>query len=208
MLLIVLVHVVALLIGSIPVGYLVGKVRGVDVRLHGSGNIGATNIGRTLGKAAGVVTLCGDVAKGMAAVLLVHLPLLANLSAEQISACRATLGLCAIIGHCFSPFLRFKGGKGVATGLGVFLLLAPVETTIATCVFALVLKVSGYVSLGSISSVLVLTLLLALEQFSRANPSLMLAGLITALIIVGRHRANIQRLLSQTEQKFSFKRAN
>ncbi|OHB29117.1 MAG: acyl-phosphate glycerol 3-phosphate acyltransferase, partial [Desulfuromonadaceae bacterium GWB2_53_15] len=133
----------AYLLGSIPTGLLLGKAYGIDVRKEGSGNIGATNLYRTVGRKVGVITLVGDCFKGLVPVMAARAW---GLGAEQV----AWVGLAAFCGHVFSVFLRFKGGKGVATGLGVFLALSPLAVAIAVGVFAVLVLKWRYVSLGSI----------------------------------------------------------
>ena len=135
----------AYLIGSIPTGLLLGKAYGIDVRKEGSGNIGATNLYRTVGRKVGIITLIGDCLKGLLPVVLVKFSTLPPEFA-------AWVGLAAFCGHVFSVFLKFKGGKGVATALGVFLALAPLATAIAIALFAGLMFLWRYVSLGSIAA--------------------------------------------------------
>src|SRR5215471_18099936 len=139
---ILLVVVLAYLCGSIPTGVLIAKNMGVDVRKVGSGNIGATNVARSVGKKAGLLTLLGDAAKGLFPVLVVRMLDLG----ETPLACSA---VAALLGHLFSPFLGFSGGKGVATGLGVFLGLAPQAILLALLFFAITFAISRIVSLAS-----------------------------------------------------------
>ena len=140
---------IAYLCGSIPFGVLLAKSQNINIREHGSGNIGATNVARTMGKKAGLLTLAGDVLKGWGMVFLAsqwfEKPILIALA-----------GLIVFLGHLFSIFLKFKGGKGVATGLGVFSYVMPVPTLLSAGIFALTLRVSGYVSLSSILAAIAL----------------------------------------------------
>ena len=182
----------AYLIGSIPTGLLLGKAYGIDVRKEGSGNIGATNLYRTLGRKVGIITLIGDCLKGLIPVLLVTF---SSLPAEYA----AWVGLAAFCGHVFSIFLKFKGGKGVATALGVFLALAPLAVVIAIALFAVLMFVWRYVSLGSIAAAAAMPL--AVYCLGGTGRLTTVTGII-ALIVIARHHENIGRLLSGTERKF------
>lgn len=187
--------IVAYLLGSIPFGVVLAKMRKVDLRQHGSGNIGATNVARTLGKTAGILTLLGDAAKGAFAVGLADV--LLNNPRDM-----ALAGLCAFLGHLYPVFLRFKGGKGVATGLGIFLYLMPPATGMAMVIFATVLATTRYVSLSSILSALALPV--SGFVFQQADWSVNVACVVAALVIV-RHHENIQRLMAGKENKFASK---
>jgi glycerol-3-phosphate acyltransferase PlsY len=182
----------AYLVGSIPTGLLLGKVYGIDVRNEGSGNIGATNLYRTVGRKVGVITLVGDCLKGLLPVLLVK-------SSSLPPECAAWVGLAAFCGHVFSVFLKFRGGKGVATALGVFLALAPMAVAIAIALFAAMMTAWRYVSLGSISAAAVMPVAVYFLGGSRAIVGV---TLIIALIVIVRHHENIGRLLSGRESKF------
>jgi glycerol-3-phosphate acyltransferase PlsY len=187
-----LVIATAYLIGSIPTGLLLGKAYGIDVRKEGSGNIGATNLYRTVGRKVGIITLIGDCLKGMLPVLLVK----ASTFPPELAA---WVGLAAFCGHVFSLFLKFKGGKGVATALGVFLALAPVAVTIAIALFAVLLFIWRYVSLGSIAAAAAMPLAVYLLGGSRTITAV---TLVITLIVIVRHHENISRLLSGTESRF------
>lgn len=187
-----IVVVTAYLIGSIPTGLLLGKAYGIDVRKEGSGNIGATNLYRTVGRKVGIITLIGDCLKGLLPVLLVKLSSLPPESA-------AWVGLAAFCGHVFSLFLKFKGGKGVATALGVFLALAPLAVAIAIALFACLMFLWRYVSLGSIAAAAIMPLALFILGGSRVDTSV---TLVIAVIVIIRHHENIRRLISGTENKF------
>ena len=182
----------AYLIGSIPTGLLLGKAYGIDVRKEGSGNIGATNLYRTVGRKVGIITLIGDCLKGFLPVLLLKFSALPPEFA-------AWVGLAAFCGHVFSLFLKFKGGKGVATALGVFLALAPLAVAIAIALFAVLMFFWRYVSLGSISAAAVMPLVVFLLGENRAVTSV---TFIIAVIVIWRHHENIKRLLSGSENKF------
>src|SRR5512133_294562 len=182
--------VTAYLIGSVPTGLLLGKVYGIDVRKEGSGNIGATNLYRTVGRKVGVITLIGDCLKGLVPVLAVQ---------SSLPEYAAWVGLAAFSGHVFSVFLRFKGGKGVATALGVFLALAPLAVGIALLVFVVLMLLWRYVSLGSIAAAVTMPLAVLLL---RGDKVLIVVTLIIALIVVAKHHENIKRLLTGTENRF------
>jgi glycerol-3-phosphate acyltransferase PlsY len=183
---------VAYLIGSIPTGLLLGKAYGIDVRKEGSGNIGATNLYRTVGRKVGIITLIGDCLKGLLPVLLVKL---SSLPPEFA----AWVGLAAFCGNVFSIFLKFKGGKGVATALGVFLALAPLAVAIAIALFAVLMFLWRYVSLGSIAAAAAMPLAV---YFLGGSRTLTIVTLVISLIIIIRHHENIGRLLSGNESKF------
>jgi len=182
----------AYLLGSIPTGLLLGKAYGIDVRKEGSGNIGATNLYRTVGRKVGIITLIGDCLKGLLPVVLVSFSALPSEFA-------AWVGLGAFCGHVFSVFLKFKGGKGVATALGVFLALAPLAVAIAIALFAVLMFIWRYVSLGSISAAAVMPLAV---YFLGGSRTVTIVTLIIALIVIVRHHENIKRLFAGTENKF------
>lgn len=182
----------AYLIGSIPTGLLLGKAYGIDVRREGSGNIGATNLYRTVGRKVGIITLIGDCLKGLLPVLLVKA---SSLPPEFA----AWVGLAAFCGHVFPVFLKFKGGKGVATALGVFLALAPLAVAIAIALFAVLMFLCRYVSLGSISAAAAMPLAVFFLGGSR---TVTFVTLVIAAIVIIRHQENIKRLISGTESKF------
>lgn len=182
----------AYLIGAIPVGLLVGRaVGGIDIRRAGSGNIGATNVLRTLGRIPAILTLVGDVGKGYLAVR-------AAAALDPTSSGMAVGAVLAVVGNCWPVFLRFRGGKGVATGFGAFLALAPLATLPAALVWVAVAATFRFVSLASLMACLCLPLGVILLRYSW--PAAVAAGLAAA-IIIARHRANIGRLLSGTEPR-------
>lgn len=187
-----LVVVLAYLCGSIPTGALIASRLGVDVRQLGSGNTGATNVARSIGKKAGLLTLLGDAAKGFFPVLVVRLLDLG----ETPLVCTA---VAALLGHVFSPFLGFSGGKGVATGLGVFLGLAPQAILGALVLFILTFAASRIVSLASLVAAGAMPLLLFLLSYPKGH---LWAGILIASVIIIRHHENIARLLKGQEQKF------
>ena len=166
---------------------------GVDVRGTGSGNIGATNVARSVGVGSGILTLIVDVAKGA-------LPVLLAASADVTLAGRALVGLAAVLGHMFSIFTGFRGGKGVATTAGVFLALAPAELGAATLMFAFVVLCSRRVSAASLFAIAVLPLLLLAR--GKGGPVFILA-IVTAVLVLVSHRDNIRRLLAGSEPPFA-----
>ncbi len=185
--------VLAYLVGGVPVGLLVARAAGgVDIRGAGSGNIGATNVLRTLGPAAGVITLVGDIAKGYVAASLPGW--LGGGPAWQ-----APGALLAVVGNCWSPFLRLTGGKGVATGLGAFLALAPWGVVPSAVVWVALAASFRYVSLASVLGCLGLPVGVALLGYPW--PSAVSAAAVAA-IITWRHRENIERLTRGTERRF------
>jgi len=186
------VVVAAYLTGSIPTGLLLGKAYGIDVRKEGSGNIGATNLYRTIGRKVGIITLVGDCLKGLLPVLLVKFSTLPPEFA-------AWVGLAAFCGHVFSVFLRFKGGKGVATALGVFLALAPLAVAIALVLFAVLMFIWRYVSLGSIAAAAAMPLAV---YFLGGSRIVTFVTLVIAAIVIMRHHENIKRLISGNENRF------
>ncbi|NIX58922.1 MAG: glycerol-3-phosphate 1-O-acyltransferase PlsY [candidate division Zixibacteria bacterium] len=186
------VWLLAFLLGSIPFGLLLAKTRRVDLRQHGSGNIGATNVVRTLGKAAGLLTLFGDAGKGYLGVWIAGQVL-------ETPWAIAGAGLMAYLGHVYSIFLKFKGGKGVATGLGIYLYLMPLSAMSAVGVFILVLALTRYVSIGSMLG----AASIPLSGLAFNSPDMYIyLGWVTLGITVWRHRENIQRLRQGTEGKF------
>lgn len=182
----------AYLLGSIPTGLLLGKMYGIDVRKEGSGNIGATNLYRTVGRKVGALTLLGDCFKGLIPVLVIKYYALS----PEVAA---WVGLAAFCGHVFSIYLKFKGGKGVATALGVFLGLSPLSVAIVLTLFVLLMIKWRYVSLGSISAAFVMPLAVYLLGNS---PTLILVTSIISFIVIARHYENIRRLLAGTENRF------
>ena len=183
---------ISYLIGSIPFGVLMARAQNLNIREHGSGNIGATNVARVMGKKAGLLTLLGDVLKGVLVVFgaasLYEKPMLIALA-----------GLMVFLGHLYSIFLKFKGGKGVATSLGLFSYIMPWATLCSAGVFAICLWISGYVSIGSIMAAISLPLFAIF--FKLPLPYIYLA-VIVGLLTVQRHYGNILRLIEGTETKF------
>ena len=230
------VIIIAYLLGSIPFGYLIVRAsEGADVRETGSGGTGATNVSRRAGKAAGVITLVLDALKGAAAIviakLFLGLPIFGRLghtrpalptlggssvgehvlignagSPEDVYWWVAAAAIAVILGHIFPLWLGFRGGKGVATGVGVFLVLVPIAVAMAALVFVVVVRLTRYVSLGSILAAVAVPLFVLL-QHALIRPVESLAPIITvgilgAALIMFAHRENIGRLMSGTESRF------
>ena len=189
----------AYLIGSIPFGYLIVRMRGGgDVRTTGSGGTGATNVSRRAGKAAGILTLVLDALKGACAVLV---------ATWLGDGWLAAAAIAAMVGHIFPAWLSFRGGKGVATAVGIFCVIAPFALLCAGVVFVTVLSLTRYVSLASLSAAAAIPVFLCLQKLF-VQPEInvkqpLAAAVVGALLIVFAHRANIARLLSGTEPKFS-----
>jgi len=190
----IFVLLVIYLIAAIPTGIVLTRLMGSeDIRQQGSGNIGATNVYRVAGKLAGVLTLLGDTLKGL-------LPLLACKS--WLAPTPTQLGLAsvvAIIGHCYPVYLKFKGGKGIATALGIFLVLSPLTVLGALVVFVLAVGISRYISLGSVLAALSAPLLILMLGYPQP---ILLSTLFIAILVVWRHRSNISRLMNGTENRF------
>jgi glycerol-3-phosphate acyltransferase PlsY len=199
-----LVAAAAYLVGSLPFGYLIGRWRGVDVRTAGSGNIGATNVGRLLGKKWGGLVLLLDGLKGLLPTLL-----LPHLVADDRTHAAVLAGVAAILGHMFPCWLRFRGGKGVATALGVALVLSWQATLIAAAVFLMLFVAFRIVSLGSIGAALAFAVTqmvrLRPEPFAADRWSLAAFSLAIPALIILRHRSNIVRLWRGEENRFRSK---
>lgn len=186
----------AYLVGSIPTGLILAKLLGVDIRQHGSGNIGATNVGRTLGKKMGMLTLVGDMAKAILPVIIMGR---AVEGLEEKELWKALAGGAAFLGHLFPVYLRFQGGKGVATALGIFLVVSPLAALMGIAVFALALWRWGYVSVGSLAAAIVMPVGVWTE--GRSLPLTMLAIMVSALIWY-KHRGNLARLINHEEKSW------
>ena len=192
----------AFLLGSIPTGYLVARAKGVDIRKHGSGNIGATNVFRTLGKPLGIFVFLVDALKGFASVWL----------AAKFGGGSDWAGIiaavAAIAGHNYTPWLGFKGGKGIATSAGVLLALMPWSVLAIAVVWIVVFKISRYVSLASICAAAALPVSVGLLWFSGCggNAPLLAFSLAISGLAIWRHRTNIRRLRDGTESRFERKK--
>ncbi len=193
--------VMAYLLGSIPAAYIAGRLRGIDLRDHGSGNLGATNVFRVLGARIGAIVMAFDLAKG--ALPVYFLP---GLTGVELRGWWAIgYGIAAILGHVRPIYLMWKGGgKGVATSAGVFLALTPIATSITTAIWIAVLLASGYVSLASLVAALVLPLgVLLIEGI---DSPLFYVAVVVAVFVVWTHRANIGRLRRGEESRFGGKK--
>ncbi len=187
------------LVGSIPFGYIAGKVlKGIDIRDYGSGNVGATNVLRTLGAKAGIVVLLLDAGKGFLSVLVIGSLAVRLGWPLGPSMVKALCGAAAIIGHDFPIFLGLRGGKGVATGLGVFLAAAPLYAWLAITVFAVAIGLTSYVSVGSLLMAASLPVLMVIFQRSEWYLGLSLFWLVS---VIYSHRENIRRLLQGKEPR-------
>ncbi len=201
----VVVAILSYFIGSIPFGYLVAKAKGVDIQKKGSGNIGASNIARVLGKKIGLGILLLDATKGVVAMLLPGLGYfylvawsLYKTSPFDFEYVQAISAICVVIGHCFPLWLRFRGGKGVATSLGVFAVWTPIPTAIAVCVFIIGYLLSRITAVGSLLAVIAfITSLL----FQNASSQLWLAAIVIVGLIVVRHIPNLKRLAAGKENR-------
>jgi len=189
--LVLVLWVLSYLLGSVPTGYIVASVTGVDIRRSGSGNIGATNVARTVGWKKGVLTLVLDAAKGF-------FPVLAAVGLDLGITAASIAGLAAFLGHLYPIFLKFQGGKGVATALGVFLGTMPLAAAIVGCVFVVVVRLSRRVSLGSVIAAGLSPLVSWLLGYA---PPIVWVSLVIGALAVIRHRENIQRLIAGTEAK-------
>ena len=184
------------LIGAFPTGYILARRAGIDIASAGSGNVGATNLGRVLGKKAGILTLFGDVLKGVTAVMLAHLCVGTPWYDSLVAA-------VAVMGHCFSVPPLLRGGKGVATSLGVLVALKPILALAAIVIFGITFWMKRTVSLASVAAALlipVVVLVCGMQDY-------LLYGIVPiAFVIVYKHRANLDRLAKGTEPKFEFKK--
>ena len=193
------------LVGSIPFGFLAGCIRGVDVRTVGSGNIGATNVFRTLGPGPGIATFLLDMSKGVAAARIVPWAVWSLAGAEAPPEAALVCAAAVLAGHGFPLFLGFKGGKGVATGLGCAVSIVPHSALAALAVWIAVFLATRYVSVGSIAAALVAAAAPWFLDRDAGAAACSLVGAL-ALLIVWKHRSNVRRLLSGTENRFSFSR--
>ena len=185
--------VLGYLAGCVPSGLLLGRRAGIDVRRSGSGNIGATNVARSAGAVLGLATLVADAAKGALPVLLAR-------ALDGRPAVATAAGVAAFLGHVFPVTLRFAGGKGVATALGVLLVISPLVVVCALGVFALAFLLTRYVSLASVLAAILVPIATAALGYPRST---LAAGVVMSAIIVVRHRENVARLRAGTEPRFA-----
>jgi acyl phosphate:glycerol-3-phosphate acyltransferase len=206
----VLACLLAYLLGSIPSAIWYGEAYfGIDVRKYGSGNAGATNTFRVLGKRAGTIVLLIDVLKGWTATRLASLLFYVDIiEPSQLIGLKLLLGFVAILGHLYPVFVNFKGGKGVATSLGMILAIQPLSATVCIGIFLLVLLASNYVSLSSIVAALAFPLLLLFGVFGHASPLLIGFGFVLFAVVAYTHQKNIARLLNGSESRvYLFKKS-
>lgn len=207
---IILTAIFAYIIGSIPFGYLAGLTKGVDIRTLGSKNIGATNVFRNLGKKLGIITFILDMLKGITAVVIIPCAVNYFFGVEQElneAYVAITGAICVLLGHSFPFTLNFKGGKGVATGLGLAIGLAPIAALSGFALWAIIFRASGYVSLASIIAAAYVALGTWFIDYATADNHIIpiVISLLAALVII-KHRTNIQRLINGNENRFSFKK--
>jgi glycerol-3-phosphate acyltransferase PlsY len=199
----ILIALAAYLLGSIPTGFLVARAKGVDIRTVGSGNIGATNAMRALGKPLGICVLLMDALKGFAAAQWLPLLCVRFFSAPDVENLAVVAGICAVLGHNYTCWLKFKGGKGIATSAGVYLALAPWAALIAVAVFIVAVLITRYVSVGSILAAIALAAAVWIQ-----SPHNLLLGIVTtalAVMAIYKHKSNIQRLMKGTENRLGGK---
>jgi glycerol-3-phosphate acyltransferase PlsY len=196
------------LLGSIPFGYLAGRIAGIDIRKRGSGNVGATNVIRTLGKGYGYPVFVADFLKGFGAVkmsMLIGTRLHAEWNSSEMFGIVAAIS--SVLGHSFPVWLHFKGGKGVATSAGSLFGLAPVAASAGAAVWILTFFVTGYVSVASIAAAAALPVVILITTWLRhtAGKSLFYSSVCLAAVVIWRHRSNLSRLLRGTEARFTRK---
>lgn len=195
----ILLILLGYLYGSIPLALVIGKVfYNTDVRESGSGNLGGTNAGRVLGKKAGISVIVLDALK---AVIIFYLSSYLSLKFNLNPDIKYLAGLACIFGHCYPIFAEFRGGKAVSTSLGYFLCIEPLYAVVAIVVFLLVLKISKYVSLSSISTALIV---LCITPFLALSITAKLCMLVAVILLVYRHKDNIKRIKNQTESKIQW----
>jgi glycerol-3-phosphate acyltransferase PlsY len=204
----IIVIILSYLSGAIPMGVIISRLyKGIDIRNYGSKNAGATNVYRVLGPLPGGIVLFLDAFKGMVAVLFISQISLGNPWANEITL-KIIAGISVILGHIFPVYVGFKGGKGIATGLGVLLALIPREVLIASALFVLVVALTRYVSLGSLLAATFISLALIFEKYylqKEIEKELIILCVGLTLIVFFTHRSNIKRLLNGTENKFGQK---
>ncbi|HEX2897575.1 MAG TPA: glycerol-3-phosphate 1-O-acyltransferase PlsY [candidate division Zixibacteria bacterium] len=208
---VILIPLSCYLLGAVPFGLLVARAFGIeDIRKLGSGNIGATNVWRIAGAKAAVWVFIFDIGKGAAAVLLGKFAFgYFEMTSISIELLLAICGMTAVVGHMFPVYLKFKGGKGVNTTLGVLITILPLQTLISFGAFVITLALSRYVSLGSIIASLTLCAVLLIERYGlnhSVSSIYLFMAISLALLVIIAHRKNISRLLAGTESRFSFSR--
>jgi len=194
------------LLGSIPFGYLAGRLVGIDIRQAGSGNVGATNVVRVLGKGYGYPVFALDVLKGFAAAKISMLMAPGRpqeWNSPEIFGILAAIS--SVLGHLYPPWLKFKGGKGVATSAGALLALTPIATLIGVAIWIIVFWLTGYVSLASVIAAVVLPIVILFLSWHQNKPLFYFSACVAA-VVVWRHRSNLSRLIRGTESRFTRKR--
>jgi glycerol-3-phosphate acyltransferase PlsY len=204
-----LLFIASYILGGIPTGYIIGRLKGIDIRQHGSGNPGTANVYRTLGKVPGLMTFAADFLKGFLPTLIAAQYFFDPANYADFSKGHwwipVTAGALAIAGHIWTPFLNFKGGKGVATAAGVFMALIPVPTAGAFVVFAIAVGVTSHISVGSMAASVALPVLCFALAKDYQKPFTLLA-LTVCILIFYTHIANIRRILKAAERSFKHKR--
>ncbi len=202
--------IICYVVGSIPTAIIYGKLtRGIDIRQHGSGNAGATNVFRVLGWKAGLVVLLIDMAKGLLATVWIY-KIGSHSGIENIELLKIMAGMSAVVGHIWTLFAGFKGGKGVGTGAGMIVGIVPEAVLAGVMVFIIIVVLTRWVSLGSILASLTIPLYLFVKRFIFLSPvslTPLIFGSLIPVLIIYTHRSNIQRLLRGTENKISFKKS-
>ncbi len=206
----ILMIAVSYLVGSIPTAIIYGRLaRGIDIRQHGSGNAGATNVFRVLGWKAGLLVLLIDMGKGLIATLFIYSIALGSLSLSP-ELLKIIAGLTAVFGHIWTVFAHFKGGKGVGTGAGMIIGIIPGAVLAGIIVFVIVVGLTRYVSLGSMLASLTIPLYLLVKKLIVGDPvsiTLLIFGLFIPMLIIFTHRSNIGRLMVGTENKISLSKS-
>ena len=210
-----LLPLLGFLLGSIPFGLLMGRIKGIDIRQHGSGNIGATNVFRTLGKQLGTTCLLLDFSKGLVPVLIARDMVEPMMTEQQFTAqsIEVLTALASIMGHNYSPWIGFKGGKGIATTAGAITALMPFGLVLLILVWAIFTFTTKYVSVGSIAAAASLPILVIIGSAFHGklangtwNKPLFIFSLIAAILAIWKHRANIARLKAGTENRIGHKK--
>jgi acyl phosphate:glycerol-3-phosphate acyltransferase len=201
----IVIAAAAYLLGSIPTGYLVARAKGIDIRTVGSGNIGATNVFRILGKPAGIFVLVADGLKGFAACAWMADFVFQSFTVapDQTENLRILAGICAVLGHNYTCWLKFKGGKGIATSAGVYFALAPQAVLIAIGAWIVLFLLTRYVSVASIASGVALP---TAVWFTKDSVLLGAVTTVLGLLAIFKHKGNIRRLFAGTESRVSFKK--
>jgi glycerol-3-phosphate acyltransferase PlsY len=199
----IVIAFISYVIGSIPAGYLIAKIAGVDIRQQGSGNIGATNVTRVLGKRYGYPVFLADFSKGLSAILLAPVIGRAFGLAHSAELFQILAGACAVLGNAFPVWLRFRGGKGVATSAGIFFGMTPAAAIVAIVIWVVIFYTTRYVSVASITAALSLPLAIYLigRVTGTPRPLVLYVSIGLATLVLLRHRSNLSRLMRGTEER-------